>query len=516
MLTFWKKDKEKSEAVKRLEQAIDEFRQGKQNYLPAIYQALASKDKEAMKLAAHEIAQYMKGLDSNQLIRLDERFREYSSMEWNIWWEKVDLSFWKVNIENTEDYLWSLRLGTFHPNGYFREKCIWELAGEDDSVRFVLLRLNDWAAPVREAAQAAAAYITELKAEALVACLPYLEKVKQGGRRDRNVLQELEDQVGDRIQSQLQHVDLCNLKKYDIRARKYLYRLLLERKLLTKEEVDLVLNREKSSQCQVLLMTYFLRYYECSVEELDNYLQHKSKVVQRKALEQKYNMLKTAWVGLEKLLLASTVGTRGMVSYILRKHTEFDIVAYYAERLETPQKKICILGIGENGGQEDAGLLMKYLEELAEGIVKNTLHAISLLQGAKAADIFWKYLLDERPVVMRQAYREIVANDITFGAKQVFETFVQTESQLLREKLAHQLLRERSWDRLPYVLKLYWYEDEQIRDILWWGVHGRSVYAQLSKEEAENIRRIMYDEKYRIPKKLQEEIEFDLKFIVKG
>lgn len=484
--------------------------------LSVVYQQLASKNRIVVANAAHDIAQYLRTLDTSQLLRLSERFREYSSMEWSIWWEKVDLSFLKSCITSRDDYLWIVRLGTFHPNGYFREKCIWELAGEGASVRFVLLRLNDWVEPVREVAEAVSAYITELCVEELVACLPYLEKVKQGSRRDIRYLLKLEKDVADCLQAKLADVDLLHLNRYDLKARKYLYRLLLEGKLLSKEEVNQVLNRERNGQCQFWIMTLLLTNYECTIEELDAYLQHKSRVVQRKALEQKYRMLGTSWESLEELLLASSVGIRSQVSYILRKHTDFDIVAYYVEHLDTSQKKNCILGIGENGEAEDAKLLMKYLEEPDEGVVKSAIYAISLLLGEKAEAIFWKYLLDERPVVLRAAYREIAANNIVFGAKKVYEAFIQADSSLLREKLAHQFLRERSWDRLPYILELYQYEEEQIRNVLRRGAFNRSVYAKLSREEAEHIRSIMYCEKYQIPARLREEIEFDLKFVVNG
>ena len=514
---FWRRKSTKQcEYMETVKDAVCKLKQGEQHYLPIVYQALALKDKKIVAYAAGEIAQYMQGLSSDQIIRLDERFREYSSMEWHVSWKTIDLNLWKQYIDNREVYLWIVRLGCFHPNGYFREKCIWELAEDNDSIKFVLLRLNDWAAEVREAAEAVCMRIIRLNAEELVACLPYLEKIKQGCRRDRTKLCELEECVAVRIQKQLQDVDLQNLKKYDIKARKYLYYLLLERKILTKEQINQVLGREKNTQCQFLLMTLLLREYDCSVEELDTYLQHKSKIVQRKALEKKYSIVGTYWEGLENMLMSSSIGVRGQVTYILRKHTEIDIVAYYIKGLETPQKKICILGIGENGKAEDVKLVQKYLEESEAGVVKSTLHVISLLQGFKAEHIFWKYLQDERPVVMRAAYREIVANNIVFGAKQVYELFIQTDSEALKEKLAFQLLREHSWDRLPYILQLYWYKDEHIQKVLQRGVYGRSVYGCISKESAEYIRSILYNEKYNIPKHLQKDIEFDLKFIVKG
>lgn len=144
--------------------------------------------------------------------------------------------------------------------------------------------------------------IPKLNAEELVTCLPYLEKVQQGQRKDWKMFKKLEEYVADRIQEQLQNVNLQNLGKYDLKARKYLYRILLERKLLSKDEINYVLSREKSGQCQFLLMTMLLRNYECSMEELDAYLKHKNKVVQRKALEKKYSIFGTYWEGLEKML----------------------------------------------------------------------------------------------------------------------------------------------------------------------------------------------------------------------
>ncbi len=507
----------KSEYIERLKQAANELRAGKQNYLPVVYQALASDDRGILQFAAHEIAQHMQGLDSVKLIRLDEEFRQYSSMEWTINWQNVDISLWKTELKNREEYLWAIRLGTFHPNGYFREKCIWELANDEASVKFALLRLNDWVDQVRTAAEAACAYISEISIEELVNCLPYLEKVKQGGRRDRDVLSFLEESIARGIIGKLKKVDLQNLRRYEIRARRYLYQMLLERKLLSKDEVEQVLERENNGQCQSLIMAMLLKNYELSIAELDEYLEHKSKVVQRKALEKKYSILGTSWKGLEKKLLSTSAGVRGDVSYILRKHTELDIVAYYAEHLETPYKKISILGIGENGTAKDAGILLRYLEEDAEGIVKSAIHAVSMLLGTEAGDIFWTFLQDEREVVIRAAYREIVANNISFGAKQVYELFMQTKSQFLREKLAYQLLkREHSWERLPYILKLYWYEEEVVRMVIRRAVCGRSEYGSISKEVAEEICSILGDEKYNIPEELKKSIEFDLRFVVKG
>lgn len=514
-----KKDKEKTLNIAKL--TAEELRQGKQNYLSTMYQTLASEHNETIKFAADEIAKYMQHLESHKVIRLSENFRTYTSMEWMISWEKVDLDVWETVIESRGAYLWVLRLGTFHPNGYFRERCIERLAGDRESVKVVILRLNDWAEPVRKAAQQMVnLWIKQLSAEELVACLPYLEKVKYGCRRNHQMLADLEELVAQRIQEQLQTVDLKSLGRYDIKARKYLYGLLLEHRFLSKDEVNYVLNHEKNSQCQFLLMTMLLKHYEFSIEELDKYINHKSKVVQRKALEQKYSIVKDYWDGLEEMLLASSASVRGQAGYILQKHTDIDVVAYYAQQLDAQllsisQKKICIWGIGEYGSSADADKLVPYLESDEEGIVKHTLHAVSRLLGTEADEIFWKYLQDERSVIQRAAYREIMANNISYGAKRVYELFISTDSVSLKEKLAHQFHRENSWDRLPYLLRLFWYEEETIRTVLQSYAYNRSVYGKITQEAAENIRSILYHEQYRIPQKLAESIEFDLRFVVK-
>lgn len=497
-------------------QATEELRHGKQSYLSVLYQALATDNVEILNYASSGIADYIQGLNSNQIIRLDECFREYSSMEWTISWEKIDLKIWEKRIKNKEEYLWILRLGTFHPNGYFREKCIYRLAEDKESVKFLFLRLNDWVGSIRKMAESVvASWIPRLNVEELIACLPYLEKVKQGMRRDWKLLQGFEETIAEYIQNQLSNVNLKYVGRYDLKERRYLYRILLEGAILTKEELKDVLKHEKNGQCQLMIMTLLLENYNLTIEELDFFLSYKSKVVQRKALEKKYDIIGNYWEGLEEMLLSTSTSVREHVRYILQKHTSIDALAYYKERLETLQRKVCILGIGECGSAIDADCLLKYLEDSEVGIVKSTLHAISNLLGTNADNIFWKYLQDERPVVQRAAYRGIVTNNIVYGAKTVYDLFIQTKSSLLKEKLAYQFLREHSWDVLPYALQLYCYEDATIREIIRCSVKGRSLYTKISKEEAGWIREILYDDKYCIPEHLQKSIEFDLKFVVR-
>ena len=518
MLSFFKDKKDDQREIyrKRIQMDIEFLNQGRQNYLAPVYQALASNDEKIVKCAAEAIAAYLAILDTTGFIRLDEQFRQYSSLEWYSDWEKIDLNILKKQIANSQNYIWVMRLGTFHPNGFFRAKCLGELKREKGSLGFWILRLNDWAEPVRKIAESGCRdMIGDYSAEELISILPYLQKASCGNRANRTALKELHKNVTDRIWNQIEHVDWRNLQQYDLKTRKYLYQLLLDAHLLSKEEIMQILGVEKSGECQALLLTKRMEQFEVPMQDIDDYLQHKSKLVQRIALDCKYSILGDYWDGLEKMLLNGSAGIRGTVCFILQRHTTFDIVSYYVQNLDTSYRKICILGIGENGTEKDAEIIMKYLQDADASVVKNTLHAIGLLLKEDAKEIFWQFLQDERPIVMRQANREMIHYHIKYGAKRVYDLLVSTDSLLLKEKLSYQLMRESSWDRLPYALMLYSCEEEIVRNVMQRAVGGRNAYAQISREKADWIRELLQDPDNHILEDVQKSIQFDLKYVVK-
>ena len=59
-----------------------------------------------------------------QVIRLSEHFRQYTSMEWSIDWKKLNIREKKDWFRSDRDYFWVLALGSFHPNGYYRQACL--------------------------------------------------------------------------------------------------------------------------------------------------------------------------------------------------------------------------------------------------------------------------------------------------------------------------------------------------------------------------------------------------------
>ena len=133
MLHFFKSGRQK-EYTAQVQKAIAEIDAGNESYLPVAYQLLVNADARAMEEIAEAVAAYMRRLNPAGILHLNEHFRQYTSMEWWIEWRKVDIDIWEKTISDKDNFLWLVRLGTMHPNGWFREKCIRKLEGDKVSV----------------------------------------------------------------------------------------------------------------------------------------------------------------------------------------------------------------------------------------------------------------------------------------------------------------------------------------------------------------------------------------------
>jgi HEAT repeat protein len=90
-------------------------------------------------------------------------------------------------------------LATFHPSGYVREDAVKSLAGEEEALPYLLLRLNDWVEPVASSAERAVdACLARASAAAVIRCLPIVERLRSVRRR---ALHAVVDSVERRVTS---------------------------------------------------------------------------------------------------------------------------------------------------------------------------------------------------------------------------------------------------------------------------------------------------------------------------
>lgn len=501
--------------------AIVELEKGHENRLAVLYCALISRDAASADMAAKAIHAYMESLNVPRLISLSRRFRESTSMEWSIDWKDISLSDIRASVSDRNAYLSILKLGTFHPNGYFREKCMWALEDDEASLPFIALRLNDWVKPVRDSAyRILSQKLADAKTDTAIEMLPFISQAKKGERYTHEQLQDIERQLSEKILLHLDEISLDRIRDYLPSTKRFLYQILIRPDVLSKDAVDRLLLWEKNGNEKALIISLILKHYVCSDEELELYVRSKSPIVRKRALEVKYERCGGAWDGLEDHLLDKARGIRSDVCYILRRHTDFDILSYYKSRLHTPNEAAAILGIGENGTEEDASLLTEYLYAASEKIVKYAMKALSSLGASGLEAVYWGYLNDTNVTFSKAAYEAVCKSGIHFGAQKLYDALLGCQNCHTRKYLLHLLVREPSWERLPYLLLLYKPdsalmapEDKKAQMTVRRALSFRSVYAKVTEKQATFIREVMDMPQLKIPEGLKKAIRFDLEHI---
>lgn len=545
---FWKKESQKTDTVSRKWTEmrrgwIQELKNGDCTHLPHLYCLAAEPGNPLLPAAMESIAQQMDALDVNGRLAWDDRFRASTSVEWSIDWSKVDPAAAKPYLHDSRDYLWLLRLGTFHPNGYYREKCLRELAEYRGELGYLVLRTNDWVLPVRElAVQLSMEAVRESGLDRLVEAIPFLEKAKRGARRDLGRILQVEEEMRKRILFFLRRAGkegaIPDFTGCSLRVRKGIFRLLFQETVLTVEEAEAFLSAEKNESCRNLIICSILRAYPYEEERIERYLKSKSGVVRKRAVECKYEQLKDAWDGLEDMLLDSVRGVREYAAYILQKCRGMDIRMYYRERLGKAEDLAVITALGEYGNREDAQILQPFLESSRESIVRAALTAVSRLMGEEGEEVYWPFLLQEKPGISKAAYQAVCRSRVRYGAERIYRAFLETEYSHGKKYLLKILLTYSDWQSLPYLLRLYNYakadscqdgdRDDWIRELLFQkkcengrgpqgrlelAIRKRSLYAKVGPQLEQEIRGILSDENCRVPETVVQEILFDLKYV---
>lgn len=486
-------------------------------YISRAYCAFAFNEPVLVKQAGKAARSLLNSYSTKDMIRLSEQMRQFTSLEWYVDWSKVFLAEIKGEFESEEDYICALMLGTFHPNGYFREKCMLELMSFPDSLFYFVLRLNDWVDAIRvKAVDLVNEKLQECTLDEVFRAIPAIDKVKKSKRRNAEHLQEIERQVEARMVKEASELTLNSIIKYEYSMRKGIYRILFSNKLLSIEMADYLLSRERHSFCQLIIITGILKYYNCSNDQLDVYLQHKNSTIRRRVLEYKFDKTKSAWPGLEHLLLDSNYGVRQFAVYILERYSDFDILDFYKVHLQDENPAISILGIGECGKKEMSEYINSFLLSDNKGLVRNTILALSKLLAEEGENIYWDYLFDSDISVSRASYRSICVNSISYGAETLYNTYKNQQEAHIKRHLILLMVRERQWERLPYLIYLYCDSSvSALHETIATAMQLRNMYAKVEKRQWERIEEAMEACAESLPAGFIEEVRFEMKYVLK-
>lgn len=493
---------------------LEKLTAGDLTALRVVYGAFATDDAALISCAGEAVGGMLRGMDRAQLLKLCGQFRDCTSMEWTVDWAEVSPEFLKSVLEE-EVYRYVLILGSFHPNGYFREKCMYEMAGYGGMLFWLFFRVNDWVQEIREGACGILeAYLKKADAGELFDGLPAFERLQNCRRRTEAQMGRLWEQVEDRMSLALGEIEIREIPHMEPCVRSALYRLVVRSSSLTLQEMDALLQREKISSLKRILTGGILGRPDCTPERVEGYLADSSAVIRRMAVEYKYEHLRDSWPGLERMLLDSGRGVRGYAVYILERHGNLDIRGYYLEHLEDGRPEHAILGLGEYSRRGNLEKLTECLGRPERKILKSTLLALGYQEDFQDGELLWAYLLDERNDISKAAYLSMRKRDLHPGAERIYDAYGQAGEDHRRRYLLELLLREGSWNRLPWLIRLYRRNlpEERKRKILD-GISCRFMYGRLSQPLRQDIFRALEENGGQLPEGVKKGILYDMKFL---
>ena len=464
----------------------------------------------------------LEGKNVKSLCQLDERCRGYSQYVWN-WQERID---WKTErLKRAEmpylsdrQYRAALCVGSFHSDGYCRQNCVDELKVYESSLPFLMLRLNDWVSAVRGSAYESVMYrISVCEIEELFSALPMLDKVKNSGRREKSQVETAEQAIRQQMQVKFTDCRLWEISGYEISVKNAIYRLISQNPILELPQLEQLVARERSSFGKQLLVRAILTQFSATAEKLQRYMSDKSSVIRYLAMEYYYEQCKDAWDGLEEMLLDKAGKIRDYAAYVLKRHKGFDVLGFYKAQLGKGKERVVLLGVGESGTSEELRLLVPYLESTDAHLRKTALIAYGMLARDNGADVYLRFLQESDPILYVQAYRLIVKYDVRYGAENIYELYETYKGKPAADYLIRLLTREPSWKRLPYLLMLC--DDaalsENMKGHILYGIKHRSMYGSVTRQEAEDVRKLLDEKKNCLPTSIIEGILWDLKFVTR-
>lgn len=508
--------------------ALPLFKEGKIEAICALQEAFAFEGEKEFHI---EIAEaYVKLLAENTvkgLIYISENCRNsmygYFDFKGNDW-KNTDMSRKRFEHLSCEQYIAVLKLGTFHSDGYCRQRCIEELAAYSGTLPFLVLRMNDWVKKIRNRAYVLALrQLERCDIYELLYSIPMLDKLRGSGRRDGEYLQKFEELFAQGIIKKMPELELCEVHTYEAAIKNAVYRFINKNRLLSNEAMETLLDCEKESYGKRLITLGIFKHYDCSFAQIQKYLENKSAVVRYESLVYwYYTKAKEPWEGLERLLMDKTKRIRLEAAYILKKHEVLEPIEYYRGKLKEDVTAAALYGIGEQGKQEDISLLEPYLEYSDERLARAALSSYLSLAGEEGADICWKYLTGEQASLRKTAYLAAKRHNIHYGPKRLYDEILKSKNEMAKNYLIKLIgIEPSTWERLPYLLRLWGSSSqaaEQNMQAVYAAISKRSMWAKVTRENAEEIKQALADIEYSVKYKdeynqIKKQILFELKHV---
>ena len=353
-----------------------------------------------------------------------------------------------------------LNLVSMHPSGYVRQAAVRRLAERDDGseVPYLLLRLNDWVSPVREAAQfAIQKRLHPGYAPHLIHALPLVNRLQDCRRYDHTSFIAA---VADVLRAPAARPALLEgLDSVDRSVRRTCFGLAVEGADIPQGEFLRSLVRHADSTLRLWAMRIARSKFDV-VDYLDlirALMSDRFIPVRREALVGLVERCPDLAVPvLMDSLLDAHVSIREVARYYLKKFEGFDARSFYRDEIHSgsPERlPQAIVGLGETGIRADAGLVVQWLTHRLTKVRRAAVKALGQLDGDGHSDELLRALGDERSAVCRAAMGCLRSVIRLVAVDHLWEIFERTGHSHGRRHALTLLAGSGKWAGLPYLIR---------------------------------------------------------------
>lgn len=452
--------KKKNEYVEQLTlKSLESAEKGEITSIPYCYQIFAYNEPTLQHKCAQTLNTIIRKMNVSQLKKLDSIYRTKTSMEWFIDWGKVKVD---PNIPKMtkDEKITVLGLGTFNPNGYFRERCLKKLLKYNDlrAIGFICLRLRDWVFEVRSTANE---YLLDIihreNEQELLSLIPYLNIIKQSSLNEPTRIINLLSQT------LLKRPEILKegLKNENVLTKRFCYKVFLQ-DTNDAEYLFEMAEKEKDIISKRLILKKILKEH-CSenlIKWLPYLLKNRMSEIRRLAMNALFELRPNNTVELlETMLTDKSKAVREEARYLLNKIKKYDFRQFYIDNLESIGS---IYGLGETGLKEDALLLLPFASSNESQKVVGAIKAISNITDDEYIELFINNLASSSRAVSKHASRILKQKYYSMQIQKIHQIFLVEESFYIRKNCASLLTSLSKWDAIPYILEICSDKDKNI------------------------------------------------------
>ena len=417
---------------------------------------------EAAALAIHRIVEVC---DPLSLARLDGTVRRMSDWRWPALRANDVLPL-------SHGHTGTLGVLSFNASGHAREAAVRALAdvGDGRELPFLLIRLNDWVEPVRDAARRGVVQRIQPDYSAhFIRCLPLVYRLQRQIRQDHR---PVFDSVMDLLRSDACRPALREAMKVGERGvRRLAFRVLVS----GGTEDRLPVLAEGLASNDTVIRLWAAREIRTRLEGdplrtvLDRLKRDRFMPVRREALYAFVEKLPEAAPDeLRAALLDPHPSLREAARFFLRKSGEQEFATFYRERLDSARENelpAVVAGLGETGAPQDAARLLAYFTHRDSRVRRISVRAVGRLDPESHVEPLLSALQDESGRVTKEAQDALRPKLYLVPPDRLWSIFQGNRQPHVRRAAVRLIARLQWWDSAPLLLEASGSDDESVGEL---------------------------------------------------